>query len=43
MSKYVKSKDLALIAFADMTLIGGAIETQEIGHRDNVLKLPKGE
>jgi len=26
-----------------MTLIGGAIETQLIGNRDNVLKLPKGK
>ncbi len=26
-----------------MTLISGAIETQEVGNRDNVLKLPKGK
>jgi hypothetical protein len=26
-----------------MTVIGGAMETQQIGNRHNVLKLPKGK
>ena len=26
-----------------MTFIGSPIETQEVGNRDNVLKLPKGK